>query len=169
MEWVKKKDHYKVPIKSWCRDLEGPALEQAQDLAVHPCVFRHVALMPDCHPGYGMPIGGVIAAKDAVIPNAVGVDIGCGMGSVRTNVPVAETDKKILREVVNQIKLLVPCGEGKAHKDAQIWEGLDDIEAYAQKKWYSNHVKTLAHKNLGTLGGETTLLKSRPVTMTMSG
>ena len=51
MEWVKKEDYYKVPITSWCRDLEDGALKRAEDLAVHPVVFGHVALMPDCHLG----------------------------------------------------------------------------------------------------------------------
>jgi tRNA-splicing ligase RtcB (3'-phosphate/5'-hydroxy nucleic acid ligase) len=61
-------------IKSWCDELEKQALAQAVNLSKHPCTFHHVALMPDCHVGYGMPIGGVVALKDAVIPNAVGVN-----------------------------------------------------------------------------------------------
>jgi tRNA-splicing ligase RtcB len=153
MKWIKKEDRYKVPIKSWCSDVEDLAMKQAEDLAVHPKVFHHVSLMPDCHPGYGMPIGGVIAASEAVIPNAVGVDIGCGMGAVRTSLPVAETTREKLRQVVIQVKKYVPCGEGKAHPSRQVWEGLDDIEAYAEREWYSSHVKKLALKNLGTLGG----------------
>lgn len=63
----------RIPIKSWCEPIEDGALEQAANLANHPCMFRHIALMPDCHQGYGMPIGGVIACDNAVIPNAVGV------------------------------------------------------------------------------------------------
>lgn len=153
MEWIKKEDNYKVPIKSWCKNVEDLAMKQATDLATHPVVYHHVALMPDCHPGYGMPIGGVIAALDAVIPNAVGVDIGCGMGSVRTNIPVSETNQEKLRQIVTRIKKYIPCGEGKANKDRQLWEGLDDIDMYSQKGWYSAHVKKLANKNLGTLGG----------------
>ena len=153
MEWVKKEDKYKVPIKSWCSNLEDVAMKQAEDLAMHPVVFHHVSLMPDCHPGYGMPIGGVIAADNAVIPNAVGVDIGCGMGSVRTNLPVSETSRENLRAVVTLVKKYVPCGEGNAHKEPQAWENLDDIDAYEQRGWYSPHVKKLAFKNLGSLGG----------------
>ncbi len=153
MEWIKKEDHYKVPIKSWCRNLENDAFKQAEDLAVHPVVFHHVALMPDCHVGYGMPIGGVIATRDAVIPNAVGVDIGCGMGSVRTTVPVANASQGKIRKIVELVKKIVPCGEGMAHKQAQAWEGLDDIDAYAKRGWFSSHVRALAPKNLGTLGG----------------
>ncbi len=153
MKWIKKEDTYKVPIKSWCTNVEDLAMKQAEDLATHPAVFHHVSLMPDCHPGYGMPIGGVIAVSNAVIPNAVGVDIGCGMGLVRTNLPISETSREKLREVVTLVKKHVPCGEGKAHQARQVWEGLDDIEAYAERGWYSPHVKKLAMKNLGTLGG----------------
>nr|WP_321403696.1 RtcB family protein [uncultured Desulfobacter sp.] len=153
MEWVKKEEKYKVPIKSWCLNLEELAMKQAEDLAMHPVVFHHVALMPDCHPGYGMPIGGVIAADNAIIPNAVGVDIGCGMGSVRTNLPVSETSRNSLREVVTLVKNYVPCGEGNAHKSPQAWENLNDIEAYKDRGWFSSHVKELAYKNLGSLGG----------------
>ena len=75
MEWIKNEENFNVPVKSWCKDIEDGAMAQAADLAKHPVVFRHVALMPDCHQGFGMPIGGVIACTNAVIPNAVGVDI----------------------------------------------------------------------------------------------
>ena len=65
-----------IPIKSWCNNVEEGALEQAYNLASLPFIFKHVCLMPDTHQGYGMPIGGVIACNNVVIPNAVGVDIG---------------------------------------------------------------------------------------------
>ena len=78
MKWVKIEKDYKVPIKSWCETIEDGALGQAINLAKHPVVYHHVSLMPDCHLGYGMPIGGVIACENAIIPNAVGVDIGRG-------------------------------------------------------------------------------------------
>lgn len=66
-----------IPIFSWVTDCEEGALDQARNMAQLPFAFDHVALMPDCHQGYGMPIGGVLATEDVVIPNAVGVDIGC--------------------------------------------------------------------------------------------
>jgi tRNA-splicing ligase RtcB len=83
------KETQRVPIKVWLQDqsaLEPGCLEQAVHLASLPFVHHHVSLMPDTHQGYGMPIGGVIATKDVIIPNAVGVDIGCGMGFVTTNI-----------------------------------------------------------------------------------
>ncbi len=153
MEWVRQ-NHGKVPVKSWCKDIEDAAMTQASDLAGHPAVFHHVALMPDCHPGYGMPIGGVIACEDAVIPNAVGVDIGCGMGAVKTNTIASEVSREQLRKIVTLLKEYIPCGEGKAHKKDQTWEGFDeDMDAYCDRGWFSDHVRDLANRNLGTLGG----------------
>ena len=72
----------RFPVKIWLEDeshLEENCLEQAYNLSQLPFIHKWVCLMPDTHAGKGMPIGGVIAAKDVIIPNAVGVDIGCGM------------------------------------------------------------------------------------------
>lgn len=96
------------PIKMWLDDLEETALAQAKNLANLPFTFKHVALMPDCHAGYGMPIGGVIATKGVVIPNAVGVDIGCGMCAVKTSLP--SIDKDSLSRIVDLIKEVIPVG-----------------------------------------------------------
>jgi len=73
----------KVPIKSWAPDLEGSALEQAKNLSNLPFAIRHVALMPDAHAGYGMPIGGVLLADGAIVPYAIGVDVGLAFRIVR--------------------------------------------------------------------------------------
>jgi len=64
----------KIPIKLWLDDIEDGALDQAKNLANLPFAFKHIAIMPDSHQGYGMPIGGVMATKDVVVPNAVGVN-----------------------------------------------------------------------------------------------
>ena len=87
MKWEKFEEGYAIPIKSWCENCEEGAVKQAVNLAHHPVLFHHVALMPDAHLGYGMPIGGVVAAGNAVIPPAVGVDIGCGMIATETDIP----------------------------------------------------------------------------------
>jgi tRNA-splicing ligase RtcB len=60
------------PIKLWLDDIEDGAMEQAYHLAELPFIHSHIALMPDCHQGYGMPIGGVMATEGVVVPNAVG-------------------------------------------------------------------------------------------------
>jgi len=94
----------KIPIKMWLDDIEGQALQQARNLANLPFAFRWVALMPDSHPGFGMPIGGVLATRQVVIPNAVGVDIGCGMAAVRTDFPAAELGREKISRILAEIK-----------------------------------------------------------------
>src|SRR5690625_6107668 len=71
-------------LYSWASIIDVQALEQAKTTASMPFVYPHVALMPDAHPGLGTTVGSVIPTVDAVMPAAVGVDIGCGMVAVRT-------------------------------------------------------------------------------------
>ncbi len=140
--------HGKVPIKSWVGEgLDENTLKQVTNLANLPFVFKHVALMPDAHMGYGMPIGGVIATKGVVIPNAVGVDIGCGMCAVKT--PLREWDKEILKEVMSEIRKLIPVGFGKHSKPIGS-DQMPSLEEYFPTviREYDN-----ARKSLGTLGG----------------
>ena len=79
-------------------------MKQAENLAKHPVVFDHVALIPDAHQGYGMPIGGVIACDNAVIPAAVGVDIGCGMIATETDIPALRYAKENRRRMMEAMK-----------------------------------------------------------------
>lgn len=71
----------KAPIKLWApvHEVESSAIDQLVNTANLPCIFKHVAVMPDVHYGIGATVGSVVATKGAVIPAAVGVDIGCGM------------------------------------------------------------------------------------------
>ena len=95
----------KVPIKLWVTDPDEGSLAQARNLANLPFVFKQVALMPDCHTGYGMPIGGVIATRGVIIPNAVGVDIGCGMCALKTS--LTELDTTMMKKIMSGIKGLI--------------------------------------------------------------
>ena len=138
----------KLPIMSWCSPIEDGAMEQARNLANHPKAWRHVALMPDCHWGYGMPIGGVVAIKGAIIPNAVGVDIGCGMIAVSTNRHVDELAEIGFGPLLGRIREDVPVGFNK-HKKQQDWAGFwnpPDIPVVRE------NLKNAA-RSLGTLGG----------------
>lgn len=92
----------------WLTDIEENALDQARNLANLPFVFKHVALMPDCHSRYGMPIGGVIATKGVIIPNAVGVDIGCGMCAMKTS--LTEISTETVKQIMSGIRDLIPLG-----------------------------------------------------------
>ena len=86
-------------------------MKEIINLSTLPFIFHHLAFMPDLHGGKGMPIGGVLATKGVVIPNAVGVDIGCGMCAVKTSlraedIPSEVLRKQILRGIRNQIPLV---------------------------------------------------------------
>lgn len=161
MQWVK--EGKLISVKSWCGELEDKAMDQAMNLAAHSKLFKHVALMPDAHCGYGMPIGGVIACKDAVIPNAVGVDIGCGMGAVKTSLKVDDfPDMRSIRELLNEVKKDVPLGKNR-HQNKQSWEGFDcylasrkltrETLANCGLGWLSKGSFEVAEKSLGSLGG----------------
>jgi len=127
-------------------DIEDGALEQAKNLANLPFAYKHIAIMPDSHQGYGMPIGGVLATKDVIVPNAVGVDIGCGMTAVKTDLTYITTDQ--IKSFVEVIRERVPVGFAH-YQDDQEWDGFDmapDIQIIQQEL-------SSARKQLGTLGG----------------
>lgn len=100
----------KIPVKIWTDTAESGALDQAANLANLPFAFKHIALMPDTHQGFGMPIGGVLATKDVIVPSAVGVDIGCGMIAVKTSLFPAEITNSALNAVVDEIYAQIPTG-----------------------------------------------------------
>lgn len=113
----------KIPIKSWASIVDDNTLDQAINLANLPFAFHHIALMPDCHLGYGMPIGGVLATNDVVIPNAVGVDIGCGMIASKTNMNIKNINKEQLVKIINETKNKIPVGQN-SHKTPRTWDGV---------------------------------------------
>lgn len=90
----------KIPIKAWLDDLDNGALTQATHLANLPFAFSHVAIMPDSHLGIGMPIGGVVALQDTIIPNAVGVDISCFTAD--TKVRLADSRNISMLELIQE-------------------------------------------------------------------
>ena len=79
-----------VPIQLWTDEVDEPSLRQLANTAGLPFVFHHVAAMPDVHLGIGATVGSVVATRGAVVPAAVGVDIGCGMLAVRTTLAASE-------------------------------------------------------------------------------
>jgi len=139
---------YRIPIKSWCKNIEPGAMKQAINLTMLPFVYDHVSLMADCHEGFGMPIGGVIACRDTIIPNAVGVDIGCGMCAVQTDLKAYQINQQTIRTILNRIRAFVPMGFDH-HKKSQEWKNFDNAPdiPIIQKELES------AKKQLGTLGG----------------
>ena len=117
-------DTEKKPIKMWLDDMDEGALQQAKNLANLPFTFKWVAIMPDSHEGFGMPIGGVLAAQGAIVPNAVGVDIGCGVSASRTS--LKEIDVKSLKKIMGSIRKKVPLGFDH-HKEKQEWKGFEKV------------------------------------------
>ena len=142
----------KHPIKLWLRDIDTDTLTQAKNLANLPSIHRHIAIMADAHVGFGMPIGGVAATTDIVIPNAVGVDIGCGVCAVPTS--LSEIDRDKLKQILGAIRKTVPLGfahhrhSQPAHRMPAPPKGNRISDLPIVSKEYEN-----ALFQIGTLGG----------------
>lgn len=109
-------DTERIPIKNWATDLEQGALTQAMHLALHPYSQDHVVLCSDAHQGYGVPIGSVGATKNVILPQAIGLDIGCGVISIQTDIKMEDLDKETLIKILADIREVVPSGLGVHHK-----------------------------------------------------
>ena len=139
-----------IPVKSWVHgEPENGAMTQAYNLAHLPFAFRHIALMPDTHQGYGMPIGAVMATKQVIVPNAVGVDIGCGMRAVQTDYKADHVTQDEIKAIMGMAREAIPVGFNH-HKDKQK-HGLFDLAPITipviVREWEK------AQYQLGTLGG----------------
>ena len=141
----------RIPVKSWAPKLDAGAQEQSINLANLPFAMSHIALMPDAHSGFGMPIGGVLFADKAVVPYGIGVDIGCGVTLARTDVTVRKLDHRRLGRVLEKIEKSVPTGMrsheqavDRAQAEAEIGLELPDS---IQKPWFDRAIN-----QLGTLG-----------------
>ncbi len=157
-------ENTRFPIKIWLEDisrLEGSCLEQAYHLAQLPFLHKWVCLMPDTHTGKGMPIGGVIAAKDVIIPNAVGVDIGCGMDYIPTNILVEEIRKvqtgngTILQAVIGNIMRTIPLATER-YREPQKSRVLDRAKQEPEKYQEDQELLPLiedGYFQVGSLGG----------------
>jgi tRNA-splicing ligase RtcB len=136
-------------VLSWASELDEATREQAERTARLPIVAGPVALMPDAHLGMGATIGSVIPTETAVIPSAVGVDIGCGMAARRLDLRVDQLPDRGLDRWVDRMGRTVPAGLGHWHREPSS-DALD---------WFAEHPppESLAHPDraasqLGTLG-----------------
>ncbi|MDO6406523.1 RtcB family protein [Pantoea phytobeneficialis] len=154
-----------APIKMWTQGVpvEPEAKMQLLKTASMPFIFKHMAVMPDVHLGKGSTIGSVIPTRGAIIPAAVGVDIGCGMIAVRTSLMAGDLPDN-LQGLRNAIEQAVPHGRvtGRGKRDKGAWQDTpDDVNAH----WahlaprfrkltdkYPQLLKTNNHQHLGTLG-----------------
>lgn len=137
-------------ILCWCENPEQGAVNQAINISNHPWLVGNVCLMPDTHEGYGMPIGGVAALDNAICPNMVGVDIGCGMLAVKTNLTTEQVNVDLLKQVMGKIRERVPVGFNH-HTTQQL------SPIFADESWNNSviclHEFASARYQVGTLGG----------------
>ncbi len=150
----------KVPVKIYTDEVEATAMQQLYNMAQLPFIHSHLAVMPDVHMGKGATVGSVIPTKGAIIPAAVGVDIGCGMNAVRLSVKANDLPDN-LRAIRSAIEEAIPVGYNM-HKHDRAREstiralsgGLDSI-LRKHKKIYSLQKKPYQTwiRQIGTLGG----------------
>lgn len=152
-----------VPLKVWSKGVtvEDSAMQQLKNVASLPFIHKHVAAMPDAHWGMGSTIGSVIATHKAIIPAAVGVDIGCGMTALRTTLTGSELPDN-LKALRTEIEAAVPHGrtDHGGRNDVGRWR--DDIPDLVQERWKilgprfdylkNLHPKAIANNNIGHLG-----------------
>ena len=149
----------RVPVYVWTDEVEASALEQLRRMAKLPVVHGHIAVMPDVHLGKGATVGAVIPTRGAIIPAAVGVDIGCGMCAVRTSL-IASDLPDSLRDLRNRIERDVPVGFGM-HGNRKVRARAASAVEAGLKTILERHPGIVAKKTardswarqLGTLGG----------------
>lgn len=154
----------RIPVKIWTGsidEIEDSCIEQAVHLASLPFAADHIALMPDTHTGKGMPIGGVVACRNAVIPNAVGVDIGCGMAFVQTDIPVSVLRETVtgsgdlVRVIVGNILRTIPVGFNHYKKPQQsdvLDRAQNESDRYSRDPELVPYIEE-SYCSAGTLGG----------------
>lgn len=141
------------PVLSWANhELSDRESQMAQNVASLPFVYKHVSLMPDVHLGKGALVGSVIATKDAVIPAAVGVDIGCGMAAIQLPFNENQLEGK-LKKIRLDIEAAIPVGRNQnkdVAKTVTNWQGWQDF-----KELHSGvqRLEDKALKQMGSLGG----------------
>src|SRR3954471_2105748 len=154
-------DGDRVPIKVWTDTLEPSARKQLENVARLPIVHGHIAAMPDVHAGIGATVGSVIPTKGAIVPAAVGVDIGCGVNAVRLSLDAKDLPESLSR-IRSAIEAAIPVGfemhrgVSTERKDAaqDLKPGLDAIVARNPKiASMQKDIRETWVRQLGTLGG----------------
>ena len=158
------KETMKIPVKVWLeneKELEASCREQALHLANLPFLAGPVCLMPDTHAGMGMPIGGVIASEDVIIPNAVGVDVGCGMAATETGLRADDLRQimtgsgNLVQAIIGDIMRNVPVGFAH-HKQPMpsyvLDRALDEMDKYEKDGELLGQLDA-GYFQIGTLGG----------------
>ena len=146
-----------MSVRIWGNDIEQGTLNQAERTARLPIVAGHVALMPDAHVGIGATVGSVIPTQNAIIPAAVGVDIGCGMIAVETDLHAGQLPDD-MQPLIGRFGRSVPAGVGK-RRNLRSTGASDQRITRRAEKWMAEHPHDLpsgldqtALSQLGTLG-----------------
>jgi RNA-splicing ligase RtcB len=137
-------------LLSWASELDEQTVAQARRTARLPIIEGHVALMPDAHLGIGATVGSVIPTRDAIIPAAVGVDIGCGMIAVETDLNASDLPDS-LDALVPKIERAIPAGVGKGH-GSRATAGRAWLKGRPPKRDLSPKQVDRTVKQFGTLG-----------------
>lgn len=158
------KENMRFPVKIWLEnreDLESSCKEQAYHLAQLPFLHKWACLMPDTHAGMGMPIGGVIATEGVIIPNAVGVDIGCGMAYTETNIRLEDIrgimtgNGTLIQGMVGEIMRNIPVGF-EHHKTVMpcytLDQAMEEMDKYEADGELLGQLEA-GYFQIGTLGG----------------
>ncbi len=144
--------HVSPKLLSWASDIEQNTLDQAAMTARLPFVASHVALMPDAHLGYGSTVGSVIPTEGAIIPSAIGVDIGCGMIATQTDLTAADLPDS-LQALMPLIEQRIPAGVGKGHLAAPSADTYQDLAALGDTATaLTDRQERTAAGQFGTLG-----------------
>jgi len=162
----------KFPVKIWTEDIDSVTYDQLEHMSNLPFIHKHIAVMPDAHLGKGACVGSVIPTSGAIVPASVGVDIGCGMMAVQTNLTSHDLKENTLDLLHNRIIKNVPCGKSgyqrsfqdsksnkyeftKGRSRDKLWKnmfenGFDHIISDRKMK---ERILENGYSRLGTLGG----------------
>ncbi|MDB4330269.1 RtcB family protein [bacterium] len=144
----------KKPVKIWTEDVDYKSLDQLRNIANMPFIHKHVAVMPDVHLGKGATVGSVIATEGAIMPCAVGVDIGCGMSAIKLPIPLGDfkendTTVRLLRDKMEE---KIPVGFNSNTKQtsraSKVFKTFGELKAPLESKAIKR-----AHIQMGSLGG----------------
>ena len=148
-------------VRSWLppNEIEPGAMEQIVNTARHPETAEAIAIMPDCHVGYGVTIGCVLPTVGAVIPNAVGVDIGCGMSAINSGVQLdtRRFDRDFWRAWSGDVQRTIPTGFGANRTPAN----LGDLDRPLRATKLQGIARAKGEAQLGTLGGGNHFLEAQ--------
>ena len=142
----------RVPVRLWARSVSPETLRQLQKLASRPYVVDFVAAMADAHLSDGVAVGSVFATEDAIVPGALGADLGCGMSATRVASPLGVPDRRRLEDTLAQLARAIPVGDA-THRGRGVSVPDELLTPPLSTGALEHSREALCRKHLGTLGG----------------